>query len=180
MRHPFLLAAIAWWIGIVAAQAQTNVTPGMGPTSPLGVPTADSSSLNSNSSNLGGIPLGATGINTPGVSPLIMPCPNASSNAAFDGGGSALSNNCGSGSATNNGSGVASTSSAGDLNSGSAGSGSGNPSSIPLGATNLATPGESQTTAVPGVSPCLPSVNPSQGSSTVSGPTSSAAVNGGC
>src|SRR6202789_2041081 len=95
MRYPFFMA-ICYWIGIVAAQAQTSPTPGMGPTSPLGAPSTANSPLDSSSSGLGGIPLGSTEINTSGVSPLIMPCPGTSSNAAFDGGGSAQSNNCGS------------------------------------------------------------------------------------
>jgi hypothetical protein len=178
MRYPLLLlAATAWWIGIVAAQAQTTTTPGMGPTSPLGAPSANNSSLGSNSSNLGGIPLGSTEINTPGVSPLIMPCPNASSNSAFDGGGSTLSNNCGSTASNNNGSGAASMSGAGGTVSGPNGPAIG--SNIPLGATDLGIPGESQTTAVPSVTPCLQSVAPSQESSTGSGLTP-ATVNGGC
>src|ERR1700690_326660 len=141
MRYPFLLLpAIGSWIAIAAAQAQTNATPGMRPTSPLGAPSTDSSSLNSNSSGLGGIPLGSTEINTPGVSPLIMPCPSASSNAAFDGGGSNLSRSCNSGASNTGASGAASMSGAGGTMSGSVvGSG------IALGATDLGTPGESQT-----------------------------------
>jgi hypothetical protein len=175
MRYPFFpLAAIGCWIAITAVQAQTTTTPGMGPTSPLSVPSSGDSS---NSSNPGGIPLGSTEINTPGVSPLIMPCPNTSSNSAFDGGGSSLSNNCGSTSANNNGSGAASMSGAGGATSitGSGVVGSG----VPLGATDLGTPGESQTTTVPSVTPCLQSMPPTQGSSTGSGLTSST-INGGC
>jgi hypothetical protein len=179
MRYPlFLLAAIGCWIGIVAAQAQTTTTPGMGPTSPLGAPSSGDSSFNSSSSGLGGIPLGSTEINTPGVSPLMMPCPNTSSNSAFDGGGSGLSNNCGSASSNNNG--LAAMSGAGGAASGGPVMGSGVVgSNIPLGATDLGIPGESQTTAVPGVTPCLPSMAPSQGSSTGSGLTAST-INGGC
>jgi hypothetical protein len=179
MRYPLLLAALGCcvcWIGIAAAQAQTTTTPGMGPTSPLNVPSADSSSSNSTSSGLGGIPLGSTEINTPGVSPLIMPCPSASSNAAFDGGGSNQSNNCGSGASTTSASNAPSTSGAGGMSPGSSGSVVG--SGITLGATDLGTPGESQTTPVPTATPCLQSMT-SQGSSTGSGPTAST-VNGGC
>ena len=176
MRHPLLLAAFGWWIAIVAAQAQTT-TPGMGATSSLNVPSAGGSTSNSASSGLGGIPLGSTEINTPGVSPLIMPCPNASSNAAFDGGGSNLSNNCGSGASNTGGSSAASMYGAGGTMPGSSGSVVG--SGIPLGATDLGTPGDSQTTAVPSVTPCLPSTAPSQGSSTGSGLTAST-INGGC
>jgi hypothetical protein len=51
-------------------------------------------------------------------------------------------------------------------------------SGITLGATDLGTPGESQTTPVPTATPCLQSMT-SQGSSTGSGPTAST-VNGGC
>jgi hypothetical protein len=177
MRYLLLLAAFGWWIGLAATQAQTATTPGMGATSPLNAPSADSSSSNSTASGLGGIPLGSTEINTPGVSPLIMPCPNASSNAAFDGGGSNLSNNCGSGTSNSGGSSAASMSGAGGATPGSSGSVVG--SGIPLGATDLGTPGESQTTAVPSVTPCLPSMTQSQGSSTGSGATAST-VNGGC
>ena len=181
MRYPlFLLAAIGCWIGIVAAQTQTTTTPGMGPTSPLGAPSSGNSSLNS--PGLGGIPLGSTEINTPGVSPLMMPCPNTSSNSAFDGGGSGLSNNCGSASSNNNGSSAAAMSGAGGTIPGSNGPVTGSGvvgSNIPLGATDLGLPGESQTTGVPTVTPCLPSMAPSQGSSTGSGLTAST-VNGGC
>jgi hypothetical protein len=52
-------------------------------------------------------------------------------------------------------------------------------SGVPLGATDLGTPGESQTTAVPSVTPCLQSMPPPQGSSTGSGLTAST-INGGC
>jgi hypothetical protein len=175
MRYPLLLlAAIGCWIGIVAAQAQTTTTPGMGPTSPLGAPSSGNSSFSS--SGLGGIPLGSTEINTPGVSPLMMPCPNTNSNSAFDGGGSGLSSNCGSTSFNNSGSG------AGGTVSGSNGPVTGPDvvgSGIPLGATDLGTPGESQTTTMPTVPPCLPSMTPSQGAPTGSGLTAST-INGGC
>lgn len=176
MRHPLFLVAFSCWIGVAAAQAQTT-TPGMGATSPLNVPSADNSSSNSASSGLGGIPLGSTEINTPGVSPLIMPCPTASSNAAFDGGGSNLSNNCGSGASNTSASGAGSMSGAGGIMTGSSGSVVG--SGIGLGATDLGTPGESQTTAVPSVTPCLQSMVSPQGSSTGSGLTAST-INGGC
>jgi hypothetical protein len=182
MRYPFWLLVVVACCEIVAADAQTTATPGMGPTSPLGTPSSDNSSLGANASGLGGIPLGATEINTPGVSPLAMPCPNTSSNAAFDGGGSNLSSNCSSASSGNAGSAAAQMSGAG-----SAGSGSTTPSTssgvvgsgITLGSTDLATPGESQTTPVPGVTPCIPSANQSSGSSTSSGLTPST-INGGC
>jgi hypothetical protein len=169
MLYSLLLVALGWWIGIAAAQAQTT-TPGMGPTSPVSVPSAESSSSNSTSSGLG-IPLGSTEINTPGVSPLIMPCPNASSNGAFDGGGSSLSNNCGSGASTTGASGAASMSGVGGAMPGSSESVVG--SGIPLGATDLGIPGESQTTAVPG--PC----SSPQGMSNSVGSTSSA-LTGSC
>ena len=173
MRYPLLLAALGCcvcWIGIAATRAQTT-TPGMGATSPLSVPSADNSSSNSTSFGLGGIPLGSTEINTPGVSPLIMPCPNASSSAAFDGGGSNLSNNCGSGTPNTATSGAGSMAGVGGAMPGSSGSVVG--SGIPLGATDLGIPGESQTTAVPG--PC----SSPQGTSNSVGSTSSA-VTGGC
>jgi hypothetical protein len=179
MRYPLLLAALGCcvcWIGIAAAQAQTTTTPGMGPTSPMSVPSADGSSSNSTYSGLGGIPLGSTEIDTPGVSPLIMPCPSANANAAFDGGGSNQANNCGSSTSTTSASSAGSTSGAGGMMTGSSGSVVG--SGIALGATDLGTPGESQTTPAPSVTPCLQSMT-SQGSSTGSGPTASS-VNGGC
>lgn len=181
MRVPLWpVAIIVWMIGCVAAKAQSTVTPGMGPTSPLGSPSANNSPAGSTSPGVGNIPLGSTEINTPGVSPLIMPCPSANSNAAFDGGGSSLSTNCNSGSASNAVVGTASNSGAGGTTSGpTGGSSSVVGAGIPLGATTLATPGESQTTAVPVVAPCLPQVNPTQTSSSGSGLASSA-VNGGC
>lgn len=186
MRYPLLLpTVIACWIAIVAAQAQTNPTPGMGPTSPLG---ANNAPLGANASVSDGIPLGSTGINTPGISPLIMPCPNTSSNTAFDGGGSAQSNNCGPTSTASGNSAATSMSGAGPINSGAPGSLTTSGvvgANIPLGATDLGIPGESQVTPVPGVTPCLQSVTPSQpatpspGSSAGIGFTSST-VNGGC
>jgi hypothetical protein len=180
MRVPlWLLAVIVWEIGSVAAQAQTTTTSGMGPTSPLDVPSANNSPSASTSSGLANIPLGSTEINTPGVSPLVIPCPTTNSNAAFDGGGSSLSTNCSLASSNNGGVGAASKSGVGGTNSGPSVAGTSVVgSNIPLGATTLATPGESQTTAVPGVAPCLPQVNATQ-SSTGSG-RSSSTVNGGC
>lgn len=180
-NHLLRLAAIVLWsvgvcsAGIAGAQAQTTATQGMGATSPLGM-SPDTASSGSGLTG-GNIPLGATGINTAGVSPLIIPCPSAGSNAAFDGGGSAVANNCDSGASNNSGLGT-------DSMLGTTGTTSGSPgtvvgSGVPLGATDLGTPGESQVTSVPGVTPCLQSMTPSQGSSSGTGLTAST-VNGGC
>jgi hypothetical protein len=143
MRHACTLAVMVWLIGVASACAQTAPTSGMGATSPLG--TAPSSSST--------IPLGATELSQPGISPLVMPCPSATSNSAFDGGGSTLSTACGSNTANPSASTTASSSngSTPGLTTGSA-AGSG----IPLAATDLGTPGESQNVPVPtpSVSPC--------------------------
>ena len=92
MKGTCTLAAMLWLAGIAAACAQASPTPGMGTTSPLGTTLSEPSS----SSTSGGIPLGATELSPPGLSPLQMPCPNVTSNAAFDGGGSTASSACGS------------------------------------------------------------------------------------
>jgi hypothetical protein len=90
-----ILATIIWSIGGVAAFAQAGPTTGMGSTSPLGTLSEPSTS-----SGGSGIPLGATELNTPGISPLAMPCPNTTSNGAFDGGGSTVGTACGSATAS--------------------------------------------------------------------------------
>ena len=175
MRYAFILATIMWWTGVVAAPAQTNPAPGMGPTTPLSAPPGNSSASNSGAPGLGGIPLGATGISPSGVSPLIMPCPNTSSNAAFDGGGSTYSTTCGSASSNSASPGSSLTPGAGGVSPGSTGTIVG--SGIPLGATGVSTPGESQTFVVP--TPCLPTATPLPGSPSAVG-SNSPSVAGGC
>ena len=153
MRHNFTLAvavaAIIWSVGGGAASAQT----GMGSTSPLGTLSAEPP-MSSTSAGIGGIPLGATELSTPGLSQT--PCPNTNSNTPFDGGGSTASTACGAGLA--NGSSDFSSVSGfnGSTSNGSVAGMTGSTvgSGIPLGATDLGTPGESQNVAVPGVSSC--------------------------
>ena len=147
LRTTMLLLLALSLIGPGAAYAQTSSTSGMGATSPLG---STSSSMSSQDSSV--IPLGATELNVPGISP-IMSCPGTSSNNAFDGGGVDVSSpGCRSSSqATMSSSGSVSNPTTPGL--GVAGSSGSN---IPLGATGLATPGESQQVNVPNtsVSPC--------------------------
>jgi hypothetical protein len=133
-----------------------GTTTGMGTTSPLG--TLSDPSASPASTGPSGIPLGATELNTPGVSPLQSPCPETASNSAFDGGGSIMSPACGQ--QTTSGafglsSAGASTASNADGSTMALG-GSMARSGIPLGATGLGTPGESQNVMVPTapVSPC--------------------------
>lgn len=148
MRRACTLAAMIWISG-AAASAQTSSTPSMGATSPLGTQASESSS----SASVGNIPLGATELAQPGISPLTMPCP--SSNTSFDGGGMSASTGC-STAGTNSSSATASASPS--LSGADAGSmvGSTASSGVPLGATDLGTPGESQTIPVPSISvaPC--------------------------
>ena len=140
MQGTRALAAIMWLAGATMAGAQTSPPPGMGATSPLGTLLAEPSS----NSNTSGIPLGATELSTPGISPLQMPCPTTASNSAFDGGGSAAA--CGS----------AATAGMSMASGTTSGLGSTSGSGIAMGATDLGTPGESQNIAVPNVSvaPC--------------------------
>lgn len=94
-------------LGAAAAQTPSASTPGTGATSPLGT----SSSPDTSAPTFSGIQLGATELNTPGISPL--PCASASSNPAFDGGGTNVSSACGSGSSSSTSLGVSGASSAG-------------------------------------------------------------------
>jgi len=168
MQGRWALAAIIWFAGVTAAGAQAGPNPGMGATSPLGTMLSEPSSASGSS----GIPLGATEVDTPGISPLQMPCPNMSSNSAFDGGGSTASSACGS-ATTSSSSGISTASGSTASTLGST-SGSG----IPMGATDLGTPGESQNLVVPNVSvtPCPATTTSPQGTSMTSGIASA----GGC
>src|ERR1700691_3808038 len=172
MRGIYILSAMALLASVAAAGAQGSPTPGMGITLPLGTTLSDSSSPS------GTIPLGATELNPPGLSPLIMPCPNSASNAQFDGGGSSLSSGCGSATA-NSSSGTSTTSNPTSTTSVSGlTTGSTNGSGIPLGATDLGTPGESQNIFIPNMSvaPCPSSTS---GTSMIT-PSNGIASAGGC
>jgi hypothetical protein len=120
--------------------AQVSPTPGMGATSPLG------SSPSSQPSMPGGIPLGATELDSAGLSPTgsTMPCSGtattAGSSSNFDGGGIAsTSTDCSSGASGSPGDATSATGST--LTGLTPGSAQG---AVPLGATELGTPGESQ------------------------------------
>ena len=142
--------------------ARGNHTPGMGITSPLGMTPSDSSSSS------GGIPLGATELSPPGLSPLVMPCPNTASNCPvrwwrLDG----ILPVAAQPRRTVHPE-VRRRPARTRLTSGlTAGSSDG--SGIPLGATDLGTPGESQNIAVPNVSvsPC-PSATSSKSGTSIS------------
>lgn len=165
-------ASILWSASTVSASAQASQTPGMGTTSPLGTTPSPSSSSSS-----GSIPLGATELIPPGLSPLQMPCPNTASNAAFDGGGSSTSSACSNASSSSQ----ASTGSSSDSSISGMTTGSASGSGIPLGAIDLGTPGESQTPAVPSatVAPCPMTASSALGTST--SPSSNGSVSaGGC
>jgi hypothetical protein len=109
------------------AFAQVSAPPGMGATSPLG------SSLSSQPSMPGGIPLGATELDSGGLS-----CSGTSttvgSSSNFDGGGMAsTATGCTSGASGSPG---AATSGTGSTSGSARGA-------VPLGSTELGTPGES-------------------------------------
>ncbi len=82
MRFTCFLLFFICSLSSSVAFAQISAPSGMGATSPLGISPAGSSSTDTNK-----IPLGATELNVPGLSPMQAPCPNTGSNAAFDGGG---------------------------------------------------------------------------------------------
>src|SRR5580658_2317132 len=163
MQGRWTLAAIMWFASVAAASAQANPTPGMGATSPLGTTLSDPSST----STSGGIPLGAIELNPTGLSPLQMPCPNTTANAAFDGGGSTASSACGS--ATTSASFGTSTPSGSTASIMGLTAGSTDNSGIPLGTTDLGTPGESQVIAVPNVpvTPCQSTTSSTLGTSMI-------------
>jgi len=174
MQGRWTLAAIMWLASVAAASAQASPTSGMGATSPLGTTLSDPSSASSSS----GIPLGATELNPPGLSPLQMPCPNTTSNTAFDGGGATASSACGS-STTSSSSGTSTASSSTGSSLGLL-TGSSSSSGIPLGAVDLGTPGESQDIAIPNVSvsPCPSTTSSTQGTSMMTGSSGIASMSG--
>src|SRR3984885_2654546 len=173
MRGRCILSAIMLLASVAAASAQASQPPGMGITSPLGMTPSDSFSSS------GAIPLGATELNPPGLSPLVMPCPNTASNAQFDGGGASISSGCGS--TTANGSSGGSTASNSNTLTSGLTAGSSNGSGIPLGATDLGTPGESQNILIPNMSvaPCPSATSSTSGTSMIA-PSNGIASAGGC
>lgn len=181
-------AALLFAIRCDAGFAQVSTTPGMGATSPLGSLLSNAPSQ-ANAIPLGGIPLGATELNSGGLSPTVgtAPCSSTAptspgtsgSSSNFDGGGSmsyaTISTSCASGSSAP---GAAASPAAGSpitgLTPGSAGAG------VPLGSTELGTPGESPAMLlpVPSISgvPC-PGISPMTGTLGTSS-TSTASTNG--
>lgn len=149
MRRACTLVAMIWMSGVSAACAQASSTTGMGATSPLGTSLSEPSS----GASMADIPLAATELAQPGTSPLIMQCQNTSSNSSFDGGGMSASTGCSSAGTSTSSETASATSSgagAGSMVESTANAG------IPLGATGLGTPGESQNISVPNLSvaPC--------------------------
>jgi hypothetical protein len=148
MRCTYILAAFIWSVNLGAACAQGSPTSGMGVTSPLNTTSPTSQPFDSS-----GIALGATELNIIGISPMVTPCTATSSNSQFDGGGGGTTLAvCGSNTSANSFTG----SSTSVLNGPMMGAVGG--SNIPLAATDLGTPGESQNVGVPGLSiaPCSP------------------------
>lgn len=134
MRWLLSLATSIVIAGCGAAFAQTGPMPGMGATSPLG-------SMNFNApSGLVGIPLGSTGLDPGGTSPLpgSAQCTSgAISGGGFDGGGASLGSANGSSCSTGAASGTpANTPAAGIQVPGSA-----NSNTIPLASVELPTRG---------------------------------------
>jgi hypothetical protein len=124
---PLILAAIL--VGCGAAQAQSTMTsPGMGATSPLGVP---GSSASSGSNSPTGIPLGATEIDPGGLSPAPLSNCNASGFTANSG--------MSSGTTGLNGSGMGSTSTMGSTFDGGGFGSTTTSLCASLGAVNTAT-----------------------------------------
>lgn len=169
MRHVLTLAPVILLIGCGTGIAQVAPTTGMG-TSGMGV-TSPVGTLSSDTSvGPTGIPMGATELNTVGVSPLYstLPCPTtmtgtgmAAAGSTFDGGGTsssaAASTGCG-------GSGTGSMATANTGGTTGLASGS-NSAGIGLGATEVGTPGESA--ALPSV--MVPSVSVAPGASPMLG-----------
>ncbi len=170
MRHVLTLASIVFLIGCDAGFAQVAPTTGMG-MGGIGA-TSPRSDMSVGPT---GIPMGATELNTVGVSPLFstLPCPPPTSTttgmaaaaSTFDGGGmpsSAMANtSCG------GGTGSAATASPSDMTGLASGS---NAVGIGLGATEVNTPGESAAlplAMVPSLSP-VPGAVPPQMSGTAS------------
>lgn len=153
--------------------AQVNATPGMGATSPLG------SSLSNAPSMPVGIPLGATELNSSGLSPTdsTTPCSSTASTVGsssnFDGGGTmstpTIATDCTTG---GSGSPGAATPATGSTITGlTPGSARG---AVPLGSTELGTPGESPAATTVSSTPC-PGISSMAGTSAASGASA-----GGC
>jgi hypothetical protein len=133
-----------------------GATPGMGMTSPLGSLLSSAPSLPG-----GNIPLGATELDSGGLSPTASTAPCSStattspqtvgSNSTFDGGGSisipTISTSCASGASGSPG--MATSTTAGSTITGLAPGSTG--VGVPLGSTELGTPGESPAIVAPSV-----------------------------
>jgi|HubBroStandDraft_2_1064218.scaffolds.fasta_scaffold62890_2 hypothetical protein len=147
MRCTYILVALIWSFNLGAACAQGSPTSGMGVTSPINTASPASQPFDSS-----GISLGATELNISGISP--MPCTGTSSNSQFDGGGGGGTTPglCGSNTSANSFNGSSTSVLNGPM------MGAVNGSNIPLAATDLGTPGESQNVGVPGpsIAPCSP------------------------
>jgi hypothetical protein len=150
------MAALIWVGTSVVGFAQISPPPGMGATSPLGTGSSGFSTQPN------GIPLGATELNPGGLSPPSCAGTTASGNglagrmSTFDGGSlMANSSACSSSTAGNS----ASTGGVPQVGSTAIGPTAGNGTSIPLGSTNLATPGESPVITNP--APSIPNQNAS-------------------
>ena len=154
MRRLSAIAALALLLSCGAAAAQTLPTPGappLGLASPLGIPGASGAARNV------GIGLGATEINSAGVSPAVSPyCGSTGPSPAlsgFDGGGmsGAAATSCAASSVPSSGGTAALPSAPGTPLAGG---------SIPLGATELGNAGISPLigVAAPGVVGCAGAV----------------------
>jgi hypothetical protein len=149
-------AALIWLATSMVGFAQVSPTPGMGATSPLGM---GSSGFNTQPN---GIPLGATELNPGGLSP--SPCPGTTASGTglagplltFDGGGLTSNSSACSSSTAGNSAGTGGPLQVGPTTSGPT---AGNSTTIPLGSTDLATPGESPVITNP--APSLPNQNAS-------------------
>jgi hypothetical protein len=102
------------------------------------------------------VPLAATELAQPGTSPLIMQCQNTSSNFTFDGGGMSASTGCSSAGTSTSSETASATPGSSGADAGSMVESTAN-AGVPLGATGLGTPGESQNVPVPNISvaPCI-------------------------
>ena len=147
--------------------AQMSATPGMGATSPLGSPLSNAPSMP------GGIPLGATELNSGGLSPTnsSTPCSSTAttvgSSSNFDGGGTMstarIAADCTSGASGSPG---AATSTTGSTITGlTPGSARG---AVPLGSTELGNPGESPAAPILSNTPC-PGISSMAGTLAASG-----------
>jgi hypothetical protein len=172
MRRALAIIASLFLLGCNTSYAQLGPSPGMGTTSPLG------STFSNTPSQPSGIPLGSNELNIGGLSPMISgsSCMStttnttglATSSTTFDGGGtmpSSAPSTCGT---TTSALGAASTpitagtTAVGSPTTAGATTGSAARGVVPLGSTELGTPGESPTVPPPSVSiaPCGNTASP--------------------